>query len=83
MVSLGRSAEAEPLAREAVARTVANESLGPGHPRTSRCAATHANCLDALGRHDEAAAVRQEFGLPAPTTRAAHIATTTNPVSDR
>jgi hypothetical protein len=68
--SLGRFTQAEPLARQAVAWATANPSLGPQHPQTKGFAAAHARCLDALGRRDEAAAVRKEFGLPDPATRA-------------
>jgi hypothetical protein len=64
LVSLGRAAEAEPLAREALAKALARASLGPAHPLTRVVAATHAEALDALARHDEAAAVRRRFGLP-------------------
>jgi tetratricopeptide (TPR) repeat protein len=66
----GKLAEAEPLCREAVTRAKANKSLGPKHPNTKRFAENYAKCLDALGRHPDAAEVRKEFGLPEPTTQA-------------
>jgi serine/threonine protein kinase/Tfp pilus assembly protein PilF len=61
---LGRFAEAEPLLRDAVKLAAANPNLGPNHPRTKSFAAFLVDCLDALGRRDEAAALRNEFGLP-------------------
>jgi serine/threonine protein kinase len=69
LCSLARFAEAEPFARQSVTRAQANPSLGPQHPRTRMSAGWHAKSLDALGRHDEAAAVRKQFGLRAPATR--------------
>jgi non-specific serine/threonine protein kinase/serine/threonine-protein kinase len=70
LCTLGRFADAEPFAREAVTKAQVNPSLGPQHPQTRNCAAWHARSLDALGRHDEAAAVRNQFGLRRPATRA-------------
>ena len=64
----GRASEAEPLARQAVTKAATHSGLGREHPSTKRFAATHAKCLDALGRHSEATAVRTEFGLPEPAT---------------
>ena len=81
--ALGKHAEAEPLAREGVARAKANPVFGPAHARTKAYATSHAKILDALGRKDEAAAVRKEFGLPdpatQPTTRAGSQPTTARP----
>jgi serine/threonine protein kinase len=65
--SVGRLAEAEAHARQAVDKATASASLGPKHPLTRASAGTLATCLNALGRHTEAAAVRKEFGLPEPT----------------
>lgn len=82
LISLGRAIEAEPLARQAVAKATASASLGHTHPVTEQSAATHANALDALGRHPEAVAVRKQFGLPEPTTQRTTSQTpqpTTNP----
>jgi hypothetical protein len=69
--AMGRAAEAEPLARQAVARAKASAVLGPKHARSKDLAAVHADCLAALGRRDEAAAIRREFDLPDPATRPA------------
>jgi serine/threonine protein kinase len=71
----GNLREAEALSREALSLARANPPLSdpaprPTHTQSTTCARTHASCLDALGRHDEAAAVRKEFGLPESTTRA-------------
>ena len=68
LLLLGRPVEAEPLARRAVAQATHNTSLGHNHTRTKSFAMTHADTLDALGRHDEAAAVRADFSLSDPTT---------------
>jgi hypothetical protein len=38
--------------------------LGPKHPDTKTCADGAAKVLDALGRADEAAALRARFSLP-------------------
>jgi len=75
LVSLGRSAEAEPLARRAVELAVKNPSLGPGHPNTKAFANVHAAILDALKRTDEAAAVRKRFDLSDPATRPTSVPT--------
>jgi serine/threonine protein kinase/Tfp pilus assembly protein PilF len=64
----GELDEAEPLHREAATKARANPSLGPKHPTTKRFAENYARCLDALSRHGEAAAVREQFGLPEPAT---------------
>jgi non-specific serine/threonine protein kinase/serine/threonine-protein kinase len=68
--SLGRLTEAELLARQCVASAKDNSSIGPNHPRTRAFATNHARILDALGRHEDAAGVRKEFGLPEPAARA-------------
>jgi non-specific serine/threonine protein kinase/serine/threonine-protein kinase len=67
---LGRMPEAEAKYREALAKAMANPNLGPQHPDTRLYATNHAKSLDALGRHDEAAAVRTQFSIPstAPAT---------------
>jgi non-specific serine/threonine protein kinase/serine/threonine-protein kinase len=67
--SLCRSAEAEPLARAAVTAAERSQSLGPKHQITVDCAQVHAEALDALGRFDEATAVRARFHLMPPTTQ--------------
>ncbi|MGH7180235.1 MAG: tetratricopeptide repeat protein, partial [Tepidisphaeraceae bacterium] len=64
----GRVSEAETLYRDAVTRAKANPSMGPLHPWTQRYATSHARWLDAVGRHDDADALRQEFGLKMPAT---------------
>jgi serine/threonine protein kinase/tetratricopeptide (TPR) repeat protein len=79
LLGQGRASEAEPIARQAVAKAAANSSLGPKHERTKSFAQTHAECLEALGRHADAAAVRKEFGLSEPTTRA--VAQPTQPAT--
>jgi tetratricopeptide (TPR) repeat protein len=71
----GRSAEAEPIAREALEKSARHPSVGPNHSWTRDYAATHANCLDALNRHDEANAIRQQYGLSRPGTRPATVPT--------
>jgi hypothetical protein len=68
LVKQGKQEQAERLFREAVLRAKSSPSLGSKHPTTKQLAANHANCLDALGRLEEAAALRKEFDLPAPTT---------------
>ena len=73
----GKLDQAEPLYRDALTRANANPNLGPKHPLTRAFGTNHAKCLDALGRHAEAAAVREEFGLPDPTTRSATQPATT------
>jgi len=78
LTDAGRPGDAEPLARQAVAKATTSPSLGPRHAQTKTFAAAHAKCLDALGRQDEAAALRKEFGVPEPTTRSA-----TQPASNR
>jgi len=70
LIALGRADAAEPLAREAVERARASPALGPTNPRTVKYVGTLAKALDALGRRADAAAVRKQFALPAPSTRA-------------
>jgi len=65
----GKLAEAEPLFREATTKAAAHPSLGPNHPQTKRLAAKYASCLDAMGRREEAAATRNQFGVANATTR--------------
>ena len=67
----GKHAEAEEFYREAATRAMASASLGPGHPYTAGFGSNHIKCLNTLGRHNEAAAVRRKFGLADPPTRAA------------
>jgi non-specific serine/threonine protein kinase/serine/threonine-protein kinase len=56
LVKLGRFAEAEPVARDALER--AEQLLKPGAPLREQARATLADCLERLGRADEATAVR-------------------------
>ncbi|CAN5632702.1 hypothetical protein BH09PLA1_BH09PLA1_06380 [soil metagenome] len=65
----GKLSEAEPLIHEALTKAKTNPSLGSKHPYTKRFAANYAKCLDAMGRRDEAAALRKEFGLADPATQ--------------
>ncbi len=67
----GRLAEAESVWREAMTRAAANPSLGPKHRMTRSMATSYARTLDSLARPDEAAAVRQRFGLKDPSTKPA------------
>jgi Tetratricopeptide repeat len=62
LLDTGRSAKALPLAPSALAT---HETVsGPTHPRTMDSARVTADALDALGRADEAAALRARYGLP-------------------
>jgi hypothetical protein len=65
---LGRLAEAEPLAQQALAAARVHPSLGPKHRDTRSFASTYAKLVEELGRDTEAAAIRREFDLPNPTT---------------
>jgi hypothetical protein len=56
-----RPAEALPLARAALAAH--ERDSGPKHPWTRDSARVTADALDALGRADEAAAVRARYGV--------------------
>lgn len=60
-----------PLFRDAVAKAVNNPNVGDRHQAAMLYAANHAKCLDSLGRHDEAAELRKQFGLPEAATRPA------------
>jgi hypothetical protein len=80
----GKLDQAASLFREAMTKAKASPSVGANHPNTKRFAANHSKCLDALGRHDEAAVVRKEFGLPDPTTApTTPSATQTQPANPR
>jgi hypothetical protein len=74
----GKLAEAALLYREAL--TKAEAKLGLKHPLTKLVAENHVRCLDALARHDEATAVRKQFGLSNPATRPT-TATATRPAA--
>ena len=74
--ALGRPAEAEPFAREGVARARASAVFGPTSPRTRHYAGSHARILDALGRQEDASAVRKVFALAEPATRASTLPVT-------
>ena len=56
-----RAAEALPFAEAALA--VHSRTNGPNHPWTKDSARAVAEALEALGRADEAAAVRREHGV--------------------
>jgi hypothetical protein len=56
LVKLGRFAEAEPVARDALER--AEQLLKPRAPLRDQVVTTLAQCLEGLGRADEARAVR-------------------------
>jgi tetratricopeptide (TPR) repeat protein len=60
--SQGNYEGARPLIERAL--VIFEKVLGPEHRDTKVCAALSANLLDALGRADEAAALRARFGLP-------------------
>jgi tetratricopeptide (TPR) repeat protein len=60
--SQGAYEAARPLFERAVA--IFEKVLGPDHPNTKNAATGAARVLDALGRADEAAALRARFGLP-------------------
>jgi tetratricopeptide (TPR) repeat protein len=64
--SLGRSSEAEPFSREALNRAEMSPGLGPRHPHTRVYAQGRSLILDELKRPEEARAIREKFGLPAP-----------------
>jgi len=80
--ALHRYTEAEALTRDAVAKALSNPGLGPKHPYTRLFIENHAKCLANLGRSDEAAALRREFGLPNPSSQAAREPTSA-PVNQR
>jgi hypothetical protein len=80
--ALHRYTEAEALTRDAVAKALSNPGLGPKHPYTRLFVENHAKCLVNLGRSDEAAALRREFGLPNPSSQAAREPTSA-PVNQR
>ena len=61
LLDMGRPAEALTHAEAALA--VHTASNGPNHPWTKESAAVAVVVLDALGRVDEAAALRARFGL--------------------
>jgi tetratricopeptide (TPR) repeat protein len=60
--SQGNYETARPLLERALA--IFEKVLGPKHPDTKTCADGAAKVLDALGRADEAAALRARFSLP-------------------
>jgi serine/threonine protein kinase len=66
----------EPLSREAVDRAARRPAMGPGHPTTRAMAGLRARIVEALGRADEAAAVRKQFNVPPPATSPGTPATT-------
>ena len=80
--AMRRYTEAEALTRDAVAKALSNPGLGPKHPYTRLFVENHAKCLVNLGRSDEAAALRREFGLPNPSSQAAR-GPTSAPVNQR
>ena len=61
LTQTARAAQALPLAQAALA--VHASTNGPNHPWTKDSARAVAEALDALGRADEAAAVRREHGV--------------------
>ncbi len=61
--------EAEALLRESLSGS--REALGPKHASTLKAAKYLARCLSLQGRENEAAAIRSEYSLPAPTTTTA------------
>ncbi len=63
LLDTGRAAEALELARGALATHEA--SAGPNHPWTKYSAGIAADALTALGRAEEAAALREHYGVEA------------------
>lgn len=63
LIETDRHTEADPLLRRALDSAVSDPSLGADHPYTLLFARAYARCLDRLGRGDEAASVRDYFGL--------------------
>jgi tetratricopeptide (TPR) repeat protein len=61
----GHLAEAQPLFERAL--RIRKNVLGLGHPSTRGSARVTADALDALGRSEEAATVREKYGLQATT----------------
>jgi tetratricopeptide (TPR) repeat protein len=57
----GKVADALPLSERAL--TIRDKALGPNHPWTKDSARVTADALDALGRSEEAAALRERYGL--------------------
>jgi len=68
LLEQGEIQEAEPLLRDAV--NIRRKELGARAMPTTRSAAPLADLLDKTGRQDEAAALRNECGLPGPATNA-------------
>jgi hypothetical protein len=60
---LTESRPMEALALSEAALAAHEEALGADHPWTKGSATVKANALDALGRADEAAAVRARYGI--------------------
>ena len=69
--------DAERLYQGVTDACAAAPAVGPGNDATKRAAVEDANCLDQLGRGDDAAAVRHRFGLTPTTTAAATTAAAT------
>jgi hypothetical protein len=61
LLDTGRTAEAVTFAETALA--IHEATSGPNHPWTKDSARVTADALDALGRSDEAAALRERYGL--------------------
>jgi hypothetical protein len=64
-LAAGAAEEALPLAQAALAAQ--QRALGREHQWTADTARTKTDILEALGRREEAAALRSEFGLPLPS----------------
>jgi hypothetical protein len=65
-LTTGKPAEALALAETALAAH--EKALQTDHPWTLNSARVTAEALDALGRSDEAAALRERYGITKPTT---------------
>jgi hypothetical protein len=64
LLQTGRAAEALTFAQSALATHEA--ACGPNDVRTKDSARVTANALDAIGRFDEAKALREKYGLTQP-----------------